>query len=192
MPSWCVSICVTFFISCVYVSSASALYVWNDHIMACILYVWTALLEPSISFILWSILWRLWSASMHVYSNAGLPNAMGRYNETSADMTENYKAFFKNGWLIVWLAAAVGWSQHTSSLLARGLPSTSLTSSLMLADQRCNCLDWAGLDCRTWLLMTWYPIWVCCSRKLVKNATSAGPSSLRLSWQLVTMDQQSI
>ena len=45
---------------------------------------------------------------MHVYSNAGLPNAMGRYNETSADMTENYKAFFKNGWLIVWLAAAVG------------------------------------------------------------------------------------
>ena len=36
---------------------------------------------------------------MHVYSNAGLPNAMGGYDETPADMTENYKAFFKNGWL---------------------------------------------------------------------------------------------
>ena len=36
---------------------------------------------------------------MHVYSNAGLPNAMGGYDETPADMTENYKAFFENGWL---------------------------------------------------------------------------------------------
>jgi Pterin binding enzyme/Homocysteine S-methyltransferase len=36
---------------------------------------------------------------MHVYSNAGLPNAMGGYDETPDDMAENYKAFFENGYV---------------------------------------------------------------------------------------------
>ena len=36
---------------------------------------------------------------MHVYSNAGLPNAMGGYDESPSDMAENYKSFFENGWV---------------------------------------------------------------------------------------------
>jgi 5-methyltetrahydrofolate--homocysteine methyltransferase len=36
---------------------------------------------------------------MHVYSNAGLPNAMGGYDETPDDMAESNEVFFKNGWL---------------------------------------------------------------------------------------------
>ena len=36
---------------------------------------------------------------MHVHSNTGLPIAMGRYNKTTADMSANYKASFKNDWL---------------------------------------------------------------------------------------------
>mmetsp|Transcript_2486 Transcript_2486/g.3653 ORF Transcript_2486/g.3653 Transcript_2486/m.3653 type:complete len:1363 (+) Transcript_2486:159-4247(+) len=36
---------------------------------------------------------------MHVYSNAGLPNAMGGYDETPDDMARNNKVFFENGWL---------------------------------------------------------------------------------------------
>jgi 5-methyltetrahydrofolate--homocysteine methyltransferase len=36
---------------------------------------------------------------MHVYSNAGLPNAMGGYDETPEDMAEQNKLFFENGWL---------------------------------------------------------------------------------------------
>ena len=36
---------------------------------------------------------------LHVYSNAGLPNAMGGYDETPADMAEQNKVFFENGWL---------------------------------------------------------------------------------------------
>ena len=36
---------------------------------------------------------------MHVYSNAGLPNAMGGYDETPEDMAGHNKLFFENGWL---------------------------------------------------------------------------------------------
>merc|ERR1712238_120556 len=36
---------------------------------------------------------------MHVYSNAGLPNAMGGYDDTPATMTEQNQLFFENGWL---------------------------------------------------------------------------------------------
>jgi len=36
---------------------------------------------------------------LHVYSNAGLPNAMGGYDETPADMADQMKLFFENGWL---------------------------------------------------------------------------------------------
>jgi len=36
---------------------------------------------------------------VHVYSNAGLPNAMGGYDETPENMAENNKVFFENGWL---------------------------------------------------------------------------------------------
>ena len=36
---------------------------------------------------------------MHVYSNAGLPNAMGGYDDTPADMARENKLFFENGWL---------------------------------------------------------------------------------------------
>lgn len=36
---------------------------------------------------------------MHVYSNAGLPNAMGGYDETPDDMARYNKVFFENGWL---------------------------------------------------------------------------------------------
>ena len=36
---------------------------------------------------------------MHVYSNAGLPNAMGGYDDTPEDMAEQNKVFFENGWL---------------------------------------------------------------------------------------------
>jgi len=36
---------------------------------------------------------------MHVYANAGLPNAMGGYDETPDDMTNNYTEFFESGWL---------------------------------------------------------------------------------------------
>jgi 5-methyltetrahydrofolate--homocysteine methyltransferase len=36
---------------------------------------------------------------MHVYSNAGLPNAMGGYDDTPADMARENKVFFENGWL---------------------------------------------------------------------------------------------
>jgi 5-methyltetrahydrofolate--homocysteine methyltransferase len=36
---------------------------------------------------------------MQVYSNAGLPNAMGGYDETPEDMAEQNKLFFENGWL---------------------------------------------------------------------------------------------
>ena len=36
---------------------------------------------------------------VHVYSNAGLPNAMGGYDETPADMAAGNEVFFKNGWL---------------------------------------------------------------------------------------------
>ena len=87
---------------------------------------------------------------MHVHSNAGLPITMGRYDMTPADMSPNYKSFFENGWLNIWLEATVSQLQHTSSVLARRLPSTSLSSSMMLVDQRCGCLDW-----RTLLLVMW-------------------------------------
>jgi len=36
---------------------------------------------------------------MHVYANAGLPNAMGGYDETPDEMAAQYKVFFENGWL---------------------------------------------------------------------------------------------
>jgi len=36
---------------------------------------------------------------MHVYSNAGLPNAMGGYDDTPETMAEQNKFFFENGWL---------------------------------------------------------------------------------------------
>jgi len=36
---------------------------------------------------------------MHVYANAGLPNAMGGYDDTPEDMAEANKVFFENGWL---------------------------------------------------------------------------------------------
>jgi len=36
---------------------------------------------------------------MHVYSNAGLPNAMGGYDETPVDMANHNQVFFENGWL---------------------------------------------------------------------------------------------
>jgi len=36
---------------------------------------------------------------VHVYSNAGLPNAMGGYDEAPEDMARNNKVFFENGWL---------------------------------------------------------------------------------------------
>jgi 5-methyltetrahydrofolate--homocysteine methyltransferase len=36
---------------------------------------------------------------MHVYSNAGLPNAMGGYDDTPEDMARENEVFFKNGWL---------------------------------------------------------------------------------------------
>jgi 5-methyltetrahydrofolate--homocysteine methyltransferase len=35
----------------------------------------------------------------HVYSNAGLPNAMGGYDDTPEDMAEQNRVFFENGWL---------------------------------------------------------------------------------------------
>ena len=36
---------------------------------------------------------------LHVYSNAGLPNAMGGYDDTPEDMAEQNRVFFENGWL---------------------------------------------------------------------------------------------
>ena len=36
---------------------------------------------------------------VHVYSNAGLPNAMGGYDESPTDMAAGNEVFFKNGWL---------------------------------------------------------------------------------------------
>ncbi|KAL7472162.1 hypothetical protein ACHAXS_012483 [Conticribra weissflogii] len=36
---------------------------------------------------------------LHVYSNAGLPNAMGGYDESPDDMAQANKVFFENGWL---------------------------------------------------------------------------------------------
>jgi len=36
---------------------------------------------------------------LQVYSNAGLPNAMGGYDDTPEDMATSNEAFFKNGWL---------------------------------------------------------------------------------------------
>jgi 5-methyltetrahydrofolate--homocysteine methyltransferase len=36
---------------------------------------------------------------VHVYANAGLPNAMGGYDETPSDMAAHYKLFFEKGWL---------------------------------------------------------------------------------------------
>eukprot|EP01038_Epipyxis_sp_PR26KG_P006007 gene6007-8276_t len=36
---------------------------------------------------------------VHVYSNAGLPNAMGGYDDTPADMARYNEEFFKNRWL---------------------------------------------------------------------------------------------
>ena len=36
---------------------------------------------------------------MHVYSNAGLPNAMGGYDDTPEDMAKYNKVFFENNWL---------------------------------------------------------------------------------------------
>ncbi len=36
---------------------------------------------------------------MHVYSNAGLPNAMGGYDDTPEDMARDNREFFENGWL---------------------------------------------------------------------------------------------
>merc|ERR1719223_2503254 len=36
---------------------------------------------------------------VHVYSNAGLPNAMGGYDETPEDMVRENKVFFENSWI---------------------------------------------------------------------------------------------
>ena len=36
---------------------------------------------------------------VHVYSNAGLPNAMGGYDETPKDMADANEVFFQNGWV---------------------------------------------------------------------------------------------
>ena len=36
---------------------------------------------------------------VHVYSNAGLPNDMGGYDDTPADMAKYNETFFENNWL---------------------------------------------------------------------------------------------
>ena len=36
---------------------------------------------------------------MHVYSNVGLPNAMGGYDDTPKDMARGNRPFFENKWL---------------------------------------------------------------------------------------------
>ena len=36
---------------------------------------------------------------VHVYSNAGLPNAMGGYDDTPDDMASEYEIFFEKGWV---------------------------------------------------------------------------------------------
>jgi len=36
---------------------------------------------------------------VHVYANAGLPNAMGGYDDTPQDMADSYEEFFNNRWL---------------------------------------------------------------------------------------------
>jgi 5-methyltetrahydrofolate--homocysteine methyltransferase len=36
---------------------------------------------------------------LHVYSNAGLPNAMGGYDDTPEDMASHNRVFLENGWL---------------------------------------------------------------------------------------------
>lgn len=36
---------------------------------------------------------------LHVYSNAGLPNVMGGYDDTPEDMSRDNRVFFQNGWL---------------------------------------------------------------------------------------------
>ena len=36
---------------------------------------------------------------VHVYSNAGLPNAMGGYDDTPDDMARENQVFFENGWI---------------------------------------------------------------------------------------------
>ena len=36
---------------------------------------------------------------LHVYSNAGLPNAMGGYDDTPEDMARDNSVFFQHGWL---------------------------------------------------------------------------------------------
>jgi 5-methyltetrahydrofolate--homocysteine methyltransferase len=38
---------------------------------------------------------------LHVYSNAGLPHAMGGYDDTPEDMVSHNRVFLENGWLIM-------------------------------------------------------------------------------------------
>jgi len=53
---------------------------------------------------------------MSVYSNAGLPNAMGGYDDTPADMAEYNKVFFEKGWLNLVGACCGGTPKHIKAL----------------------------------------------------------------------------
>ena len=56
---------------------------------------------------------------VHVYSNAGLPNAMGGYDDTPADMANSNEEFFKNNWLNMVGGCCGSTPPHIAAIKAR-------------------------------------------------------------------------
>merc|ERR1719223_759305 len=56
---------------------------------------------------------------VHVYSNAGLPNAMGGYDDTPADMADSNEEFFKNNWLNMVGGCCGSTPPHIAAIKAR-------------------------------------------------------------------------
>ena len=53
---------------------------------------------------------------VHVYANAGLPNAMGGYDDTPEDMARDNKIFLENGWLNMVGGCCGSTPQHIKSI----------------------------------------------------------------------------
>ena len=56
---------------------------------------------------------------VHVYSNAGLPNAMGGYDDTPADMAQSNEIFFSNNWINMVGGCCGSTPEHIAAIKAK-------------------------------------------------------------------------
>ena len=79
---------------------------------------------------------------LHVYLNAGLPNAIGGYDNTPEDMEEQNKVFFESGWFNMVGGCCGSTPPHIKALRETQLRITSLGSHQMSDGRRCGFRVW--------------------------------------------------